>query len=169
MIMCEFHEIRPADIGGNVFDQIGSRWMLVTAGDRRKFNTMTASWGGMGILWGRPVAFSFIRPQRYTYGFLQKNSFYTLSFYDEKYRDVLSLCGKKSGRDCDKVKEAGLTPVFSDQSVYFDEADLVLICKKLYEQPMDPACFLDPSIERNYPDKDYHRIFVGEIAKVLAR
>lgn len=167
--MCEFHEIRPADIGGNVFDQIGSRWMLVTAGDRRKFNTMTASWGGMGILWGRPVAFSFIRPQRYTYGFLQKNSFYTLSFYDEKYRDVLSLCGKKSGRDCDKVKEAGLTPVFSDQSVYFDEADLVLICKKLYEQPMDPACFLDPSIERNYPDKDYHRIFVGEIAKVLAR
>ena len=167
--MSEFHEIRPADIGGNVFDQIGSRWMLVTAGDRLKFNTMTASWGGMGILWGRPVAFSFIRPQRYTYGFLQKNGFYTLSFYDEKYQDALSLCGTKSGRDCDKVKEAGLTPVFGDHSVYFDEASLVLVCKKLYEQPMDPACFLDPSIERNYPDKDYHRIFVGEIVKVLTR
>ena len=167
--MSEFHEIRPTDIRGNVFDQIGDRWMLVTAGDRRKFNTMTASWGGMGILWGRPVAFSFIRPQRYTYGFLQNSGFYTLSFYDGKYRDALSLCGTKSGRDCDKVKEAGLTPVFGDHSVYFGEANLVLVCKKLYEQPMDPACFLDPSIERNYPDKDYHRIFVGEITQVLVR
>lgn len=168
--MQQFHPIAPTDITGNVFDLIGNRWMLVTSGDESGFNTMTASWGGMGVIWSRPAAFCFIRPQRYTYTFLKKNSLYTLSFYDdEKYRKALNICGSKSGRDGDKVKEAGLTPVFSDGTAYFEQASLVLICRKLAEQPMDPACFIDPAIEKNYPNKDYHKIFVGEIVKVLAK
>lgn len=168
--MQPFHEIQPADISGNVFDLIGKRWMLVTAGDDAGFNTMTAGWGGLGVLWARPVAFCFIRPQRYTYGFLQKNDRFSLTFYDgEKYRNALNICGSKSGRDCDKMKEAGLTPVFADGTVYFEQASLVLVCRKLAEQPMDPACFIDPAIESHYPARDYHRIFVGGITKVLAR
>lgn len=168
--MQSFHEIAPTDIPGNVFDMIGKRWMLVTAGSPSAFNTMTASWGGLGILWERPVAFCFIRPQRYTLGFLEKSDRYTLSFYDdEKYRKALNICGSKSGRDCDKVREAGLTPAFVEGTVYFEQASLVLVCRKLAARPMDPSFFLDPAIEKYYPQKDYHKIFVGAIEKVLTK
>lgn len=152
---------------GNVFQRINRQWMLITAGDPASFNTMTASWGGMGILWNKAVAFCFIRPQRYTYEFIEKQQHFTLSFLGNEYRDALNLCGSRSGRDIDKVKAAGLTPVFNENSVYFTQAELVLICKKLYYQDINPNQFIDPSIEQNYPQKDYHRMYVGEIETVL--
>lgn len=167
--MAVFSEIKPEKIRDNLFDLIGRQWMLVTAGTPEKFNTMTASWGGAGILWGKPVAFSFIRPQRYTFEFMEKCDRYTLSFYDEGYRDALNFCGSHSGRDTDKVAATGLTPAFDGGAVYFDEAKLVLVCRKLYRQDLDPAAFLDPACMDSYTGGDFHRVYVGGIEKVLAK
>mgnify|MGYP002557137921 FL=1 len=151
----------------NVFSLIGDRWMLITAGTAERCNTMTASWGGLGVLWNANVAFSFVRPSRYTYEFLEQDKYYTLSFFDSGYRRALQICGSKSGRDTDKIREAELTPVFDAQAPYFAESRLSLVCRKLYYQDMDPSHFLDPTLENNYKNGDYHRIYVGEIVKVL--
>ena len=167
--MAKFIEIDPSEIQGNVFDRIGKEWMLITAGKPEKFNTMTASWGGLGVLWNASVSFAFVRPSRYTFEFLEQEKYYSLSFLGMNQRRALQLCGSKSGRDIDKVKEAGLTPVFDAPAPYFEQAELTLICRKLYTQDLDPAHFLDPSLMGNYKDGDFHRLYVGEITKVLAR
>ena len=156
--------IKPEEIEDNAFKLIGAEWMLVTAGNKESFNMMTASWGGLGVLWSKNVCFIFIRPSRYTYGFIEKSDTYTLSFFDPKYKQVLNLCGTKSGRDCDKVKETGISPAETKSgSIYFTEARLVIECWKIYFQDLEPANFLDPVIASNYPEKDYHRMYVGEI------
>ena len=158
------------EIQGNIFELIGDRWMLITGGDCAGFNTMTASWGGAGILWQKAVSFCFVRPQRYTREFMDRGRFYTLSFFGEEYRDALFLCGSKSGRDIDKVKEAGLTPCYADcGAAYFQEAELVLVCKKIYFDDFDPENFLAPEIAGVYENGDYHRMYVGEIVEVLAK
>ena len=154
----------------NVFSLIGDRWMLITAGTAERCNTMTASWGGIGVMWGKNVAVTVIRPQRYTKEFVESHDCFTLSFYPEEYKKALSLCGSKSGREIDKAEETGLIPVFDQAAPYFEQASLVLVCKKLYAQPMDPAGFVDKALDsRWYPDKDYHKMFVGEVIKVLVK
>ena len=152
----------------NPFAKIGHEWMLITAGDAEKHNTMTASWGGLGYLWERNIATIFIRPQRYTYEFVERGGYYSLCFFGEEYRDALNLCGYKSGRDCDKPKAAGLTPNFTEPAPYYEEASLVLLCRKLYHQDLEEALFADSTIvEQFYPKRDLHRFYVGEIVKVL--
>lgn len=149
---------------------IGKDWMLVTAGNPENCNTMTASWGGLGELWNRPVAFIFVRPTRYTYEFIERENFFTLSFFEEKHRKTLQLCGTISGRKSDKIAESGLTPVASDNgSVFFQEAKLVLECKKLYFADLNPENFLDPNIEKHYPHKDYHRVYIAEIVNSYSK
>jgi flavin reductase (DIM6/NTAB) family NADH-FMN oxidoreductase RutF len=133
------------------------------------FNTMTASWGGLGVLWERKVATCYIRPTRHTFGFVEQALQFTLSFFDEKHRKALTYCGTHSGRDTDKVKGAGLTPVKEGGFVYFLEARLVLACRKIYYQDIGPERFLDPRIEGMYPQKDYHRMYIGEIVKCLVQ
>lgn len=158
------------DIRDNAFKLIADDWMLVTAGTRDSFNTMTASWGGFGELWHRKIAICFIRPNRYTYEFTERHDVFTLTFFDERYRDVLNVCGTKSGRDIDKMGGIGLTPVESEHgSVYFAEARLVLECHKLYTHDLDPGHFVDGSIEKEYPQKDYHRMYIGQILTCLMR
>jgi flavin reductase (DIM6/NTAB) family NADH-FMN oxidoreductase RutF len=162
--MADFKTIKPEELDGNVFTLIGSTWMLVTAGNKESFNMMTASWGGLGVLWHKNVSFIFIRPSRYTYQFLEKCNTYTLSFFGAKYKDVLNICGTKSGRDGDKVKETGITPAeTANGSIYFTEASLVVECKKIYYQDLEPDHFIDPGIMKNYPEKDYHRMYAGKI------
>jgi len=132
------------------------------------WNTMTASWGAMGELWFKPVVFTFLRPQRYTLEFVEKQPLFTLSFFDAKHRPALNFCGTNSGRDCDKAAGAGLTPFATDGgSVAFEEARLVMECRKMYFQDITPDHFLVPEIEENYPNQDYHRMFVGEVLRVL--
>ena len=132
------------DLKENFFEAIGKEWMLVTAGTKEKFNTMTASWGGIGWLWNKPVAFVFIRPERYTYEFLEENDHLTLSFLGEENKKIHAVCGSKSGRNIDKVKETGLKPVFTEKgNVLFEQARLSLECKKLYADAIKPECFLD--------------------------
>jgi flavin reductase (DIM6/NTAB) family NADH-FMN oxidoreductase RutF len=166
--MTDYRIITPEEINDNVFKMIGAEWMLVTAGNKESFNMMTASWGGLGVLWNNNVSFIFIRPTRFTYGFIEKTSTYTLSFFDKKYKHVLNLCGTKSGRDCNKIKETGLsTAETKNGSIYFTEARLVIECRKVYYQDLEPTNFLDPGIAANYPEKDYHRMYVGEIISGL--
>lgn len=166
----EFKNIDPEQIGDNVFKLIDKDWMLITAGKKDSFNTMTASWGGLGVLWHKPVAFCFVRPNRHTYGFMEREQYYSLSVYPEKHRKALELCGSKSGRNVDKVKETGLTPLSGiTGAVYFEQARLVLECRKIYYHDIDPRKFLDPEIHKNYPIKDYHRMYVGEVLNCLAK
>ena len=168
--MNSFKTITPAAISDNTFRLISSDWMLVTAGTPDSFNTMTASWGGFGHLWHKDVCFIFIRPSRHTYSFLENNAGFTLSFFTGEYRPALKLCGSKSGRDTDKVKATGLTPVGSAAgNVYFSEARLVIECSKIYHQDISPEFFLDAQIASNYSGGDYHRLYIGEIKSVLTR
>lgn len=163
--------LRPMElsqINMDPLNMIGKEWMLISAGDQDKFNMMTASWGGIGVMWGKNVSTIVIRPQRYTLEFIDKKEYYALSFFEEKYKSALSYCGAHSGRDVNKEKESGLTPVFDAEAPYFSEAKLVLICRKLYKQRIDPSGFIDETIKsRSYPEQDYHQCFVGEIVRVL--
>ena len=155
----------------NPFTKISKEWMLVTAGDEKKSNTMTASWGGVGIMWGKNIATAYIRPQRYTKKFMDETGMYTLSFLSEDYRKALSVCGSVSGKDVeDKWKEAGLHPYAVDGTTAVEEADLIFVCKTQYTQDMKPECFdVKENDEKWYPDKDYHTMYMGEIVKVLKR
>ena len=162
-----FTESSPESITDNPFKLIGKDWMLITAGATESFNTMTASWGGLGVLWERKIAVCFIRPTRYTYEFMERSANFTLSFFAEQHRKALAYCGSHSGRDGDKIAKTGLTPIRDKGVVYFNEARLVLVCRKLYFHDIDPKRFLDGSIESLYPQKDYHRMYVGELVSVL--
>ena len=166
--MKDFHLIAPEELE-NVFRLVGKDWMLITAGNGETVNTMTASWGGMGVLWNKPVAFCFIRPQRYTYALTEAAERFSLSFFTEDYRPALRLCGTKSGRDTDKFAAAGLTPALLDDVPYVAEARLVLICRKLYADMLKKEAFLDPALLANYPQDDFHRVYVVEIEKAYIK
>ena len=122
-----FKEISVKELKENFVNIIGDEWMLVSAGNENGYNMMTASWGGLGVMWNEPVAVTVIRPQRYTKEFVDDNDVFTLSFYGDE-KNIHKVCGSKSGRDTDKTAQTGLTPVFSDDTVYFEQARLVLVC-----------------------------------------
>ena len=147
------------------------QWLLLTAGDfaAGHFNTMTVGWGSLGTMWGRPFAQVVVRPHRYTYGFMEQYDTFTLCTFPEEYRWAVNLLGTKSGRDGDKIAEAGLTPIGSTQIAApgFAEAKLILECRKIYWDDLDPAHFVDPSIENHYAQKDYHRIYFGQILAIF--
>ena len=165
-----FKTVDPKELKDNVFSLIGDRWMLITAGTGEDLNTMTASWGGLGILWGSPVATCYIRPQRYTKEFVDREEYFTLTFFEEEYRQALALCGSKSGRQVDKVKECGFTVKTAPCGApYFEEASLVLVCRKRFAQEMDPANIPEDVKASFYPAQDYHTMYIGEIVEVLQR
>lgn len=169
--MESFTTIKPTEITDNVFKLLDKDWMLVTAGNLDNFNTMTASWGHLGIIWNLPVAIAYVRPQRYTYQFVQKHVDYTLSFFTEQYRSALNFCGAHSGRDCDKMAETGLTPVQTERgNVIFREARMVLECRKVYSDRLRKSNFILPRVAlRHYPKDDFHRFFMGEIVNVYQK
>ena len=154
----------------NPFTKIGKEWALVTAGNKSKCNTMTVSWGGVGVLWGKNVVYIFIRDSRYTKEFIDNGEFFSISFLDNAYRDALNYCGAHSGRDVDKFEEAGLTPAFRHSIPYPDEANFVILCKKMAAVPITEDSFVDPSISKKwYADGDMHTMYVGEIIDLMAR
>lgn len=161
----DFKEINLLEISANPFQMIGKDWMLITAGDESGFNTMTASWGGFGVMWNKNVVTVVVRPQRFTLEFLEKNEFFTLSFFDGENKKALAYCGAHSGRDVDKAKETGLTPCFIDGTTTFEQAKLTFVCKKLYSQQLDAKLFIDEKLLENYPNNDYHIAFTAEIVK----
>lgn len=152
------------DLQGNAVSMFDDKWCLITAGTKESYNTMTASWGAMGELWNKDVCFIFIRPQRYTLEFTEREEYFTLSFFGDEYKKALAFCGRNSGRDCDKAKETGLTPMEIDGSMSFEESETVIVCKKLFYQDIDPEGFVDKTVDGVcYPEKDYHRMYVGEV------
>ena len=159
-----FKQIGAEQIKGNIFELIGREWMLITSGSTDQYNMMTASWGAAGVLWRKPVVMVFIRPQRYTRDFVEKNAYFSLSFFEEKQRDLLNLCGTTSGRDLNKMNIDGMTPIQTpNRAVGFEEARLVIECRKIYFDDIDPAFFQAFEIEKIYPKNDYHRFYIGEI------
>ncbi|MBO5727780.1 MAG: flavin reductase [Oscillospiraceae bacterium] len=163
-------KIEPKALKENVFSLVGDEWMLITAGCAQRCNTMTASWGGLGVLWGENVATIYVRPQRHTREFIDREEYFTLTFFGEEYRKALTLCGTKSGRDMDKVKECGFTvKTAAGGAPYFEEAELVIVCRKRYVQDFDPAAIPEDVKEKQYPNKDYHTMYIGEIVEVLSK
>lgn len=168
----EFKEITPEELNGNPFSMIGKDWMLVSAGNsEHNCNAMTASWGGMGVMWRKNVVFVVIRPQRCTKEFMDREARFSLSFFGGEQRKALSWMGSVSRHQVrDKVAQSGLTPFMVDGTPCFREARTIMICRKLFAQPYDPACFLDASIDPEwYSEKDYHTLYIAEIEKVLTR
>ena len=164
-----FREISVEELKDNPFTLINKDWMLITAGSREKHNTMTASWGGVGELWGRYVSTIYIRPQRYTLEFVEREDYYSLCFFGPDCRQALNLCGSKSGREIDKDAATGLTPCFDEAAPYYEQARLVFLCRKLYRQDLEEGCFLDKGLLEKWYDNDLHRMFIGEIVKVLEK
>lgn len=165
-----FKEINFNETQKDVFNMIGKEYLLISANDNKNNNNvMTASWGMAGILWNDPVIQIFVRPQRYTHGFLMNgNRFAICVFPEELKKKIHSICGSKSGRDTDKIKETGLTPIFDNGFTYFEEAETVFLCETIYVDKIDPSGFLDPNIAKNY-NNDYHSSFIGKILKVLKK
>lgn len=160
-------EISARELQGNFIKMLSEDWALLTAGTIDNFNTMTVSWGGIGELWNKDVGFVFVRPQRYTYEFIENNDYFALSFFGGEYKKELGLCGSKSGRDIDKMDATGFIPIDLGNTVDFEQAKITVVMKKLAYQDMKPDGFLDESIMKNYANNDFHRIYVGEIVKIL--
>ena len=163
-----FREIAPSELE-NAIKLIGGDWMLITASDGEKVNTMTASWGCLGVLWNKNVCVAFVRPQRYTYEFTEKADTLSFSFFDEEYRDALRFCGSHSGRNFDKFKETGLSYEFDDETPVIKEARIILECKKLYADDLKKDKFIVPEPLVNYKNDDYHRFYICEIEKALIK
>jgi len=152
------------------FQNIGSEWALLSAGDATRFNTMTIGWGSLGFIWQRPVITVLVRPPRYTREFLDKFENFSVSFYDRKYRNALNLLGSLSGRDSDKIALSGLTPAFIDGVPTFQEAYLTVIARKLYRGQLESAKFLVPAVDKQfYPKKDYHTVYFAELVKTIGK
>ena len=188
-----FKEILPSELNKTAFEMIGKDWMLITSGNENSLNTMTASWGGMGVMWNKNVVFAFIRPSRYTFDFVNKHDYFSCSFFDESYRKMLSYMGSHSGRNTDKIKDCNLTPVFSEIAPcdtedkrpnnskvdtkdglpsgvpFFEQANTVVICKKLYAQPMNDKFFTDDKTKEKFCGEDFHHLYIGEIIKILKK
>ncbi len=147
-----------------VFDK---EWALVTAGTADNFNTMTISWGGLGTIWNKPVATVYVKPIRYTHSFLDSNEYFTVSFYDEKYRKDLGVLGTLSGRDGDKVAKTALTPVTVGESISFKEAKMTLLCKKIYRQDLITDTMPQEAIDKYYIDEAPHTMFIGEVVDII--
>ena len=168
--MNNFKQITPEEISDNLFRLISKDWMLITAGDKNNYNMMTASWGGMGYLWNKNICFLFIRHSRYTYEFTERLDSLSLNFFTEEYRDALTVCGRKSGRDFNKMKDCALTPIsLSNGGVAFAEARMIMNCKKLSDVDVDKFDFSDKSVLKNYADGDYHKMYIYEIKEVFKK
>ncbi|MGE4282105.1 MAG: flavin reductase family protein [Clostridia bacterium] len=168
--MSKFIEIKLEEFEQSPFKLIGKDWMLVTAEKDGKANTMTASWGGLGVMWGKNVAYVVIRPQRYTKEFIDNSDTFSLSFLDDSFRKTLNYLGSTSGRTEDKMKKSQLTVVHTDEVPYFEEANIAVLCKKLYAQEYKPECFIAQELtEKWYPNVDYHTLYIAEITKILIK
>lgn len=163
-----FKEVNIKDLDINPFKLIGDNWTLISAGDNNKVNTMTASWGGMGVLWRENVVTVYIRPQRYTKEFVDNNNCFSLSFFDG-YKKELGYLGRVSGRDYDKISDVNFNVTYLDGVPTFKEANLVFVVEKMYAEDIKPSSFIDSNIKSHYPNKDYHTMYIGKILKVYKK
>lgn len=156
-----------AEAQRQVLERLASNWGLLTAGDEHDYNTMTIAWGQVGTMWWKPVVVAYVVPSRYTFGYMERNDYFTVSLYGEEYKPDLELLGTVSGRDGDKVARTKLTPKPVEHGMTFKEADVTLVCRKLLEQPIDPDRLPDEIKKQYYQEMGVHSLFIGEIVDVL--
>lgn len=168
--MPDFVDIAPSDFKISPFQWIGKEWMLIAAEKDGRTNAMTASWGGLGVMWGKPAAFAVIRPQRFTKEFVDASDIFSLNFFAPEHHAALEYMGSHSGRDGDKNAAAGLTVAHADGAPHFAEAKAVVVCRKKYAQPWNGEFFTDAEPDKTwYPNKDYHTFYVGEVIRIMAK
>ena len=161
------HEVIHMNFTTDIFETFDKQWALLTAGDMEKFNTMTVSWGGLGTIWGKPVATVYVRTSRLTHDFMDDGEFFTVSFFPEEYKKTLGVLGSKSGRDMDKMHESGLTAKAIGETVTFEEATVTFACRKLFKQQLDPAN-MRPEIAEQFYGKDApHDMYIGEVVEIV--
>ncbi len=153
----------------DIFSVFDKKWALLTAGNKDSFNTMTVSWGGMGTIWGKPVATVYVRTSRYTHEFMDREGYFTVSFYPEEYRKVLGVLGSKSGRDMDKMNASGLTAKALQESVTFEEAEITLVCRKMFMQRLEPSNITDPDVAKFYAGDAPHDMYIGEVVDIISK
>ena len=153
----------------DIFGQFDKKWALLTAGDAESFNTMTISWGGLGTIWGKPVATTYVRTSRYTHEFMDKNEYFTVSFFPEDYKKVLGVLGTMSGRNMDKMHDSGLTAKELPQSMTFEEAEITLVCRKLFKQTLAPENILDEACAKFYKNDAVHDAYIGEVVEIIRK
>jgi flavin reductase (DIM6/NTAB) family NADH-FMN oxidoreductase RutF len=151
----------------DIFSQFDKKWALLTAGNKESFNTMTISWGGAGTLWGKPVVTTYVRTSRLTHDFMDREDYFTISFYPEEYKKTLAVLGSKSGRDMDKMNASGLTAKEVNNSMTFEEAEVTLVCRKLFKQRLEPANILDAKARAFYDGDAEHDMYIGEVVEIL--
>lgn len=168
--MDEFKEIKPEELNKSAFQLIGKDWMLITAEKDNKINAMTASWGGFGVFFAKNVVYIAIRPQRYTKGFVDNSDTFSLTFFDETFRKQINYFGTVSGKDEDKISKSNLTIQYLNNTPYFEEGKLVIICRKLYSQDFKSEGFIVSELDKKwFADKDYPTLYIAEIEKVIVR
>ena len=150
-----------------VFKVYNKDWALLTAGTVDNYNTMTISWGGLGTIWNKDVVTVYVRPNRYTYGFMEKNEYFTVSFYSDEYKKDLGVLGTLSGRDGDKVAKTKLTPVAAEGSTTFRQAKATLLCRKIYSQDMAVENMPQEAVEKFYTEEPAHRMYIGEVVGII--
>ena len=151
----------------DIFSQFDKKWALLTAGNKDSFNTMTISWGGAGTLWSKPVVTTYVRTSRLTHDFMDREDYFTISFFPEEYKKTLAVLGSKSGRDMDKMKDSGLTPKTVNNSMTFEEAEVTLVCRKLFKQRLEPANIIDPAAKAFYDGDAEHDMYIGEVVEIV--
>ena len=155
------------EVATDIFKQVDKKWALLTAGSMERFNTMTISWGGLGTLWNKPVASVYVRTSRYTHDFMDEAEHFTVSFFPEEYKKTLGVLGSKSGRDMDKMHVDGLTAVEAGDSVTFAEAEVTLLCKKMFRQQLDVANIPAEIVSQYYDGDAPHDLYIGEVVEIL--
>lgn len=150
-----------------IFSQFDKKWALLSAGKEGAFNMMVISWGGLGTIWNKPVATVYVRTNRYTHEFMDNNEYFTVSFFPEEYKKVISIHGSKSGREIDKIGNSGLTPIKAGESVSFKEAEVTLVCKKLFMQRLEEKNMPGDVVERFYEGNTPHDMYIGEVVDII--
>lgn len=154
----------------DIFKKISNEWMLITAGNHEKVNTMTASFGGFGVLFFKKVAHIYVRPERYTYEFLERNDTFSLSFFNGQYKEQLTYCGRVSGRDENKIEKCNFTVAYSGNTPYIEQGAINIICKKIYAQDINKDCFKDSELyQRMISSGNLHRMYIGEITEIIEK
>ena len=157
------------ELNVDIFSQFDKKWALLTAGTKNSFNSMTISWGGLGTLWNKPAATVYVRQSRYTHDFMDNNEYFTVSFYPEEFKKQLGVLGAKSGRDMDKMNDSGLTPVEVGESVSFKEAEVTLVCRKLFMQRLDVDKIPADIVNTLYAGGDPHDMYIGEVVDIIKK
>jgi len=167
-MVCEKENVR-MQFETEIFSQFNDKWALLSAGSKERHNTMTISWGGMGTLWFKPVVTVYVKPCRHTCHYMNDNEYFTVSFYPEEYKKALMLMGSMSGRDTDKDAVSGLTVKDLGQAVTYEEAEVTLLCKKIYFQDMERPNMPKDVVGQHYTTEEPHRMFIGEVVEVIGK